>query len=119
LPTLTFAGDASGDVSCSFEEGATRYFVFALVATEDPDRLCQVLAKGRCQANRPETYEYKFHSLSSIKLRQKILTALSQAEFETWVILVEKTTLPDLYRVMNKQDLYLFFCQRTGSFYPL
>jgi hypothetical protein len=45
--TLTFAGDESGDVSFSFGKRASRYFVVAVIATEDPDSLRDLLAAVR------------------------------------------------------------------------
>lgn len=51
--TLTFAGDEAGDVSFAFEEGATRYFVVAVIATPMPNELRQLLAKVRDEAHLP------------------------------------------------------------------
>lgn len=37
--TITFAGDELGDVSFNFGKGASRYFVQAVIATNQPQAL--------------------------------------------------------------------------------
>ncbi len=107
--TLTFAGDESGDVSFAFDKGATRYFVVAVIATPDPDHLRQVLADVRKEAGLRADYEFRFHSLSSARLREHVFTALAEADFESWALIADKTTLPDSFRVMHRLDFYLYF----------
>ncbi|HSN77587.1 MAG TPA: DUF3800 domain-containing protein [Anaerolineae bacterium] len=109
MVTLTFAGDESGDVSFSFEKGASRYFVFAIIATAFPDALRQRLAELRLQANLPAYYEFSFNSLSSAPLRRRVFAALAEADFEGWAIIVDKTTLPDSFKVMSGLEFYLYF----------
>ena len=77
--TLTFAGDESGDVSFSFGKGATRYFVMAMIATDNAENLRGLLARLRQDAGLPETYEFGFHALSSARLRERTFDALSKA----------------------------------------
>ena len=79
MVTLTLAGDESGDVSFSFEKGASRYFVFAIIATAYPDTLRQRLVEFRQQANLPAHYEFSFNSLSSAPLRKRVFAALAEA----------------------------------------
>lgn len=107
--TLTFAGDESGDVSFSFGKGASRYFVVAIVATPEPDALRAVLVDLRKRENFPEGFEFHFHSLASAKLRRKIFLTLSTAHFEAWALVVDKTTLSDVFKAMNGLDFYLYF----------
>jgi hypothetical protein len=107
--TLTFAGDESGDVSFSFEKGASRYFVVAIVATPDPGALRSILADLRRKENFPETFEFHFNSLASAKLRKKVFSTLKEADFEAWSLVVDKTTLSDVFRAMNGLDFYLYF----------
>jgi hypothetical protein len=109
MVTLTFAGDESGDVSFSFEKGASRYFVFAIIATGYPDALRQLLATLRQQANLPAHYEFAFNSLSSASLRRRVFAALAEADFEGWAIIIDKTTLPDSFKVMSGLEFYLYF----------
>ena len=45
--TITFAGDEAGDVSFNFGKGASRYFVPAFIATQEPDALRETLAELR------------------------------------------------------------------------
>lgn len=107
--TLTFAGDEAGDVSFAFGKGASRYFIVAVVATADPDGLRQLLAELRQRSGLLAEYEFSFHALSSAPLRRRVLEALSNADFESWAIVVDKTTLPDPFKVMRRLDFYLYF----------
>jgi len=107
--TLTFAGDEAGDVSFAFDKGASRYFIVAVVATADPDGLRRLLAELRHNSGLPAEYEFSFHALSSAPLRQRVFEALSNADFESWAIIVDKTTLPDPFKVMRRLDFYLYF----------
>ena len=109
LITLTFAGDEAGDVGFSFGRGSSRYFVVAVVATSNPDALRAILVDLRAMENFPETFEFHFNSLASAKLRRKVFLTLKAAEFEFWALVVDKTTLPDIFRAMNGLDFYLYF----------
>ena len=80
--TLTFAGDESGDVSFNFGKGASRYFVIALIATEKPQELREMLDEIRTEFHLPAGYEFGFNSMeSAAKLRQKVFSHLSKADF--------------------------------------
>jgi len=107
--TLTFAGDESGDVSFTFDKGASRYFVVAVIATTDADALRQRLADLRHDLNLPTTYEFSFNALSSTSLRRRVFETLAGADFEGWAVIVDKTALPDPFRVMQRLDFYLYF----------
>ena len=104
--TLTFAGDESGGVSFSFGKGASRYFVVAVIATDNPDNLRKYLSDFRQRSGLPATYEFKFHDLTSANLRRRTFTALAQASFESWAIIVDKTVLPDTFKLMSGVDFY-------------
>jgi hypothetical protein len=112
--TLTFAGDESGDVSFAFGKGASRYFVVAVIATATPDTLRHLLADLREQSGLPAQYEFSFNALSSAPLRRRVFEALAGADFEGWAVIVDKTTLPDSFKVMRRMDFYLYF-DRVGS----
>lgn len=116
--TLTFAGDESGDVSFAFDKGATRHFVVAMIATSDPDRLRQLLADVRRDSGLRSDYEFRFHSLSSAKLRQRVLSTLAEADFEAWALMVDKTTLSDSFKVMRRLDFYLYFVTELIQLIP-
>jgi hypothetical protein len=107
--TLTFAGDESGDVSFAFGKGATRYFVVAVIATFQPEALREALASIRQKSGLPASYEFKFHSLSSASLRKRTFQAITQADFEAWALMVDKTTLPDAFKLLSGLDFYLYF----------
>lgn len=105
--TFTFAGDEAGDVSLNFEKGASRYFVMAVIATTEPEKLRDILADVRQKSNLPAEYEFSFHAMSSAPLRQRTFQALQTANFEAWALVVDKTHLPKFFQVMKRLDFYL------------
>lgn len=108
--TITFAGDEAGDVSFNFGKGASRYFVFAVIATEQPQDLRQKLEETRREFNLPPRYEFGFNAMgSSAKLRQKVFGGLRSADFSAWALIVDKTILPEHFQAMRRLDFYLFF----------
>lgn len=117
--TLTFAGDEAGDVSFTFASGASRYFVVAMVATENPDRMRQQLAELRQNSGLPAQYEFSFHRLSSRPLRARVFHALAESDFEAWAIIVDKTSLPDVFRLMPRLSFYLYFVSELICAIPL
>ena len=119
MVTFTFAGDESGDVSFSFEKGASRYFVVAMIATTAPQTLRQDLADLRQKASLPAHYEFAFNSLSSAPLRRRVFEVLAEADFEGWAIVVDKTTLPDTFKMMSGLDFYLYFVTELLRVVPI
>ena len=107
--TFTFAGDEAGDVGFAFGKGASRYFVMAVIGTAAPDDLRGVLQEIRLDARLTEKYEFGFHSLSSARLRQRVFERLSHARFDAWAVVVDKTTLPDSFKLMSGLEFYLYF----------
>lgn len=118
MVTLTFAGDESGDVSFSFGKGASRYFVVAVIATAAPETLRQLLADLRLRSGLPADYEFSFNALSSAPLRRRVFAALAGADFEGWAVVVDKTTLPDPFKVMRRLDFYLYFVTELMQLIP-
>ena len=119
MVTFTFAGDELGDVSFSFEKGASRYFVVAMIATTAPQTLRQDLADLRQKASLPAHYEFAFNSLSSAPLRRRVFEVLAEADFEGWAIIVDKTTLPDTFKMMSGLDFYLYFVTELLRIVPI
>jgi len=110
MTTLTFAGDESGDVSFNFGKGASRYFVMAVIATDQPQNLREALDDVRTEFNLPAGYEFGFNSMGSASvLRRKIFSRLRQEDFSAWAIIADKTTLPRIYSSVKRLDFYLFF----------
>ena len=107
--TFTFAGDESGDASLNFAKGASRYFVLTLVATQDADGLRSVLRDLRSRANLPENFEFRFNDLASSKILAKAMSALQDADFMAWAMVVDKTTLPKIARDIWDTGLYFYF----------
>jgi hypothetical protein len=107
--TFTFAGDEAGDASLNFDKGASRYFVVAVVATQDADALRSVLINLRQRENFAESFEFHFNALASAKLRQKTLAALREANFLAWAMIVDKTSLSLPLRTLTGLEFYLYF----------
>jgi hypothetical protein len=107
--TFTFAGDEAGDASFNFGKGASRYFVVAVVATQDADRLRSTLTQLREREHFAESFEFHFNALASEKLREKTLTALREADFMAWAMIVDKTVVPLPLRALSGMEFYLYF----------
>jgi hypothetical protein len=118
MPTFTLAGDESGDVSMSFGRGASRNFVLTMIATQHPDELRHDLEVVRKDANLARNYEFKFHSLTSSRLRQEVFMALRQMDFSIWAVIADKTSLPTSFQKMSRTDFYLYFVAELLSTIP-
>lgn len=108
MTTFTLAGDEAGDASLNFEKGASRYFVVALVGTQDADRLRSVLENLRKHEHYAKGFEFHFNALTTKKLREKTLSALQAANFKAWALIVDKTTIPEPLRILDGMDFYLY-----------
>ena len=118
--TFTFAGDESGDGSFNFAKGASRYFVVVVIATQNPDALRDLLVDVRQKAHLPKGFDFHFNSLASAKLRNLLFESLGQADYEAWGIIVDKTTLPDTFKVLvSGLDFYLYFVSELIQQIPL
>ena len=116
--TFTFAGDEAGDASLNFAKGASRYFVVAVIATQDADGLRAVLEDLRERENFSQGFEFHFNSLTSEKLREKTLPALKNADFKAWALVVDKTIIPKPLRALTGMELYLFMVAELISLIP-
>lgn len=119
MTTFTFAGDEAGDASLNFKKGASRYFVIAVVATQDADSLRAVLGDLRKRENFTQGFEFHFNSLTSEKLRNKTLSALKGADFRAWALVLDKTTMPLPLRALTGMELYLFMIAELISRIPV
>ena len=119
MTTFTFAGDEAGDASLNFKKGASRYFVIAVVATQDADSLRAVLGDLRKREKFTQGFEFHFNSMTSEKLRVKTLSALQSADFRAWALVVDKTTMPLPLRALTGMELYLFMVAELISRIPL
>ncbi len=96
-------------MSFAFDKGASRYFVVAVIASSKPNELRQTLAQVRAQAHLPPRFEFKFNRFASARLRKLTLEALAGASFESWAIVVDKSTISSAFKVMRHYEFYLFF----------
>jgi hypothetical protein len=116
--TFTFAGDEAGDVSLNFEKGASRYFVPAFIATQKPDRLREKLADLRQTLGLSEAHEFKFHKMTSTEIRNEVFLALSQADFEAYALIVDKTRLPKIFETTESLEIYTHFITELLEIIP-
>lgn len=117
--TYVFAGDEAGDPSFSFGRGASRYFVFTLIATATPDDLRICLDRVRSQNKLPASFEFRYHELTSARLRMAVFEALSQQHFSVWAIVVDKRVLPDYFRSGGGRQIYTFFVGELIRLIPI
>lgn len=103
---LTFAGDEAGDASFSFAEGSSTHFVLALIATPRPDVLRENMARLRAQRGLPADYEFKYHRLSSAKLRRMAIAQLQEMDFVIYALTVDKTALPGYLYTLDAHSFY-------------
>ncbi|HEY4580482.1 MAG TPA: hypothetical protein VIG89_05545, partial [Candidatus Acidoferrales bacterium] len=97
----------------------SRYFVVAAIGTTEPESLRAALAELRERLKLAAHYEFGFNAMaSSRKLRQKVFARLAQLDFEAWAVVVDKTTLPDAYKVMRRLDFYLYFVTELIQLIP-
>lgn len=106
---FTFAGDESGDTSFSFSKGASRYFVVAMIATDQPDELRKHMQDIKKTLNLPEEYEYKFHKLTGKRRAKEIISQIALQDFRAWAIVIDKTSLDDSFKFLSGVDFYLYF----------
>ena len=116
--TLTFAGDESGDLSFNFRRGASSHFVFAMIATAEPDVLRACLDRVRRERGLSAHFEFSYHELTSARLRKAVFEALSQERFSAWVLAVDKRTLPDYFRSGGGRQFYAFFVSELIRLIP-
>lgn len=116
--TLTFAGDEAGDVSLSFNKGASRYFVPAFISTQFPDDLRQTLSNLRQTLDLRETHEFKFHKMASAEVRNQVFSALAHAKFDAWALIVDKTRLPKIFETTESIEIYTHFITELLSIIP-
>jgi hypothetical protein len=76
------------------------------------------LVDVRQQAKLSERYEFSFNALSSAGLRRQVFAALAAADFEAWAVVVDKTALPDIFRVMRRLEFYLYFVTEAIQLVP-
>lgn len=119
MTTFTLAGDEAGDASLNFEKGASRYFVVALVGTQDADGLRSVLENLRKREHYAKGFEFHFNVLTTKKLREKTLSALQAANFKAWALIVDKTTIPEPLRILDGMDFYLYLVTESIDRIPI
>ncbi len=109
----TFAGDEAGDTSFRFNRGATRYFVIAIIGTQQPDALRSTLINLRRQCGLSDRYEFSFHGTTGRQLRSTLLKTVANLDFRAWGAVTDKTEIPDALKVMPTRSFYAYMVART------
>lgn len=117
--TLTFAGDESGDASFKFGKGASKTFVIAVIATEEPEILRDCLSEIVKIRKLHQNYEFKFHKITSKNVKKAVFEILAREDFRAWAIVVDKTVLPDTFKFMTGLDFYLYFVTEIINHIPV
>ncbi len=115
---VVYAGDEAGNISFNFNKGATRYFVVALIGTQSPDELRAGLGTFRLQHSLGAQYEFSFYELSGLALLNNVLTHVSGLDFQAWALVVDKSLLPDSFRIMHRLEFYMFFVSELLRLIP-
>lgn len=116
--TFIFAGDEAGHVSFNFNKGASRYFVVAVIVTQQPDLLRHLLADIRQQRNLIPHYEFKYNRLTSAPLRTTVFNTLARTQFQTWATVVDKQNISPAFQSLSGKDFYLHFVSETIQLIP-
>jgi hypothetical protein len=117
--TYTFACDESGDPSLFFRKGASKLFVAAIIATNEPEKVRQIMSSMKLENNLTPNYEFKYHNLTSSGLRERVFTKIHNIDFTCWAILVNKSALPDMFWLMDGVDRYLYFLSELIRILPV
>lgn len=107
--TVIVAGDEAGDASFAFGKGASAYFVLAVIVTYQPEGLREELARFRQRRQMPESWEFSFHDLTSLRLKGQVFALLKGLPFTAKAIVIDKRRLPEPFLAMSKQVFYAFF----------
>jgi hypothetical protein len=113
-----FAGDEAGDASFRFDRGASTHFVIALIGTQQPDEMCGVLAALRSRLQLASNFEFKLHRLGQRHIRDQLWETLTPLDFRVWAIVVDKTRLADMFRVMPASAFYAYFMSEAIRLVP-
>lgn len=116
--TFTIAGDEAGDVGLNFEKGASRYFVPAFIATQEPDHLRDTLVRLRQTLDLSATHEFKFYRMTSAGIRNEVFSSLGHADFEAYALIVDKTRLPKLFETTEGLEIYTHFITELLAIIP-
>ncbi len=113
-----YAGDESGNLDLKFDEGATRYFVIALVRFDNPDS-----ARGEIESfkkmNVLDDRELAFHEISSKRWGNKVFDFLATLTFRGWVLIADKHHLPSYLRTIPDPSRYAQLVIETFTLVPL
>lgn len=89
-----------------------------MIATEYPEKLRGTLRNLKVENHLQEEYEFKYHRLTSQRLRNVVFEVLSREDFKVWAIIVDKFALPDYFRFMSGLDFYMYFLTELIQMIP-
>ena len=114
----TFAGDEAGDASFRFDRGSSTHFVIALIGTQQPDEMRVALAALRSRLQLASNFEFKLHRLGQRRIQDQLWETLAPLDFRVWAIVVDKTRLADMFRVMPASAFYTYFMSEAIRLVP-
>lgn len=98
---IVAAGDEAGDVGFRFGRGSSDFFVFALVFTEDPERLREQLIALKKKLKMKDEEEFKFFKMSNSR-RAEFFKELYSIKYVVRAIAVDKRSLGQQWKVLDK-----------------
>ena len=98
--------------------GASTHFVIALIGTQQPDEMRTVLAALRSRLQLASNFEFKLHRLGQRRIRDQLWETLTPLDFRVWAIVVDKTRLADMFRVMPAPAFYSYFLSEAIRLVP-
>ena len=113
-----YAGDEAGDVSFAFAKGASRYFVLVVIRAAAADALDNSFSALVASNRLHDHFEFSFHDLTNPRLRERVMLAMGTWSFSAWTIAVDKTLLPEPFRVMPARSFYAFFLTELARHIP-
>jgi hypothetical protein len=99
--------DECGDPGLDIGKGASSHFTLALVQTAKRSSMPALVELRRARHLSPH-FEFKFHDTAET-LKPALFAALRPVPFQVRVAVIDKARLPESFRAMNGQELYIHF----------
>lgn len=112
-----FAGDESGNLGFAFDKNATTHFVLALVRFENGDFSRQLVERFKAERHLKHR-DLSFHELAIHRWSRLVFEFVGTLQFEGWVLVVDKTILPDPHRAFPIPTLYSYIVSEALSHVP-
>lgn len=102
-----FFVDESGNLGFVFDSGSSRFFILILLRVNEPEILRELVRQLRKHQRLSERYEFKYRRVGSRRiLKMAFFRGLSQLEFTTWGLVVDKAHLPAGIMALDRVGFY-------------